>query len=243
MPNYSFAEECEVAFQQLFDAVSAARGREAIDNCLRHLFDIADFEAEGQKFSKMECYLLPRCLNNSINLATFIRACEANATPAERLFVTLLKLQAYVAAIEVKYTYKVIGNLLGELDGGDVRGDLYDAFPFDSVKKRFRDVAARANRVKASSGREVRVVSLMKDFLDFDLRNAIGHSDYYVLADPGRLIIPGQIVKALKRNGGGSSRSGYSFQELDELYSKAVAFNEAFKVILTRHGVNVGARY
>jgi hypothetical protein len=244
MSDGNFTEECEAAFQQLFDAVSAARGSETTDSCLRHLFDMRDFQAEGQVFSKCECYLLPRCLNNSTNLATFIRACEARATPAERLFLTLLKLQGYVAAIEVKYTYKVIGNLLGELGGGEVRGDLYDVFPFDSIKKRFRDVAARAKQIEACTGRTMRVVSLMEGFLDFDLRNAIGHSDYYVLADSERVIIPGYVVEAMTRGGRGAGKKpGYSFQELDELYSKAIAFNEAFKVILIRHGVNVGPRY
>ena len=178
---------------ELFQAVSHTKGDETIQSCLRHLVELPEIRADGTTLQKLHFYLLPNCLHNPTNLSAYIRYLEHQGTHQTGHLSILLKLLGYVQCIEVKYVYKVVGNLLGHLGGGRVGGELYDNV--FSARKRFDDIRRRNERIKSYSGQEFAVVSLWSRFLDFDLRNAIGHSDFIIYNESQTVIIPSYVLK------------------------------------------------
>lgn len=236
-----FNEESYSGLLELFQTVSHTKGDETIQLCLRHLVELPEIRADETILQKLDFYLLPTCLHNPTNLSTYIRYLESQDTRQRGHPSILLKLLGYVQCIEVKYIYKVVGNLLGHLGGGRVDGDLYDNV--FSARKCFDDIRRRNERIKSYSGQGLIVVSLWSRFLDFGLRNAIGHSDFIIHNESQTVTIPSYVLKNVLRRKGFQAKCSYTFSEIDSFYSMATGFNEAFKKVIQAYGVDLGSRY
>lgn len=230
MKEASFKRESALRLGELFDAVKNAQGATVLESCLRHLVDLHAVTAGSASLTKAEFYLLPRCLHNSTNLWAYIRYLEK--TGGQQHVLWILKLYSYVQCIEVRYVYKVVGNLLGELGGGIASGSLYD--DLHSARQCFGDILKRYECIK-SSGRVFGLFDLWSSFLDFDLRNAIGHSDF--LISGGSVLVPSNAISQRKK------KSTWALSEVNDLFGMANEFNEAFKLVLGDHGVDLGPRY
>jgi hypothetical protein len=242
MDHQSFKGTCRSQIVDLFDAVEETKGKVAVDLCFRHMVDIPDAPVDSATLSKLDFYLLPRCLHNPTNWSALIRLLETQLTSTESRLIIMMKLYGYMQCIEVRYIYKVIGHLLGHLGGGIVSGDLYDNWL--SARTCFDDIRKRCEQVARSHGRRFLLVDTWSCFLDFDLRNAIGHSDFVILADSQTVLLPSYALDAMTRAGrGGPRRSAYTFSEVDNLYARASDFNEAFKQAMESFGMSLGPRY
>lgn len=237
-----FKEECISGLGELFQAISRTKGGATIQSCLHHLVDLPDVKANGTTLPKLEFYLLPECLHNPTNLSAYITHLESRDACRVPHVITMLKLYGYVQCIEVRYVYKVVGNLLGQIGGGSTSGDLYEnSF---SASNCFEDIRKRHKRLTSSSGQVFPTVDLWSRFLDFDLRNAVGHSDFIIRNESRTILIPSYAVKEVLRSKKSKARkSAYKFSEIDTLYSMASDFHEAFKQVIQDHGVRLGPRY
>lgn len=237
MVDRNFKEDCRLGLSELLQAVSIAKGEPAVQSCLRHLVDLPDIDIDGTTLKKMDFYLLPYCLRNTTKLFSYVRYLESRDGSRVPYVITMLKLYGYVQCIEVKYIYKVIGNLFGELGGGQTGGRLYDeSF---SARECFNDIVKRGKCVESSSGKRFGVIDLWSSFLDFDLRNAVGHSDFIIPKGSHAVLIPSCVLARVTGPEEAPSKKGrYTFSEIDKLYSMANDFNEAFKMVIEDHGVN-----
>lgn len=236
MVDRNFKEDCYSGLRELFQTISCAKGEATVQACLRHLVDLPDVSVGGTKFTKLDFYLLPHCLHNPTNLSAYIKYLESRDAHHVPHVIMMLKLYSYVQCIEVKYVYKVVGNLLGEIGGGPTLGELYD--DTFSARKCFDDIRERHERIKSSSGREFAIFDLWSRFLDFDLRNAVGHSDFIIRKESCTILIPLYILKDSP-----AKKSVYKFSEIDELYSMANDFNKAFKQVIQAYDVDLGPKY
>jgi len=239
-----FKEDCYTGFVELFQAVSGSVGEAAVQSCLSHFISLQSRTVGGVTYSGANFYLLPGCLHNPTNFWTYIEFLENRDNQNVPENIIMLKMYCYVQCVEVRYIYKVIGNLLGELGGGHVTGELYDNF--NSAHQCFNDIKQRHERVAASLNRRFQIIDDWEQFLDFDLRNAIGHSDFRIFTEP--FTVPGVVFMPMYLLQGmitqqSHSKTGYSFSEIESLYSRAKDFNEAFKQVVSEYGVNLGPRF
>lgn len=234
----NFKESCRLHLSELFQAVSHVKDEADILSCLRHSIDIPQVTVGETTLTKLDFYLLPRSLHNPTNLSAYIRYLESRDICRVPHIITMLKLHGYVQCIEVRYIYKVVGNLFGEIGGEGTSGNLYDDLL--SARACFDDIKKRHERLR-SPGREFAIIDLWDSFLDFDLRNAVGHSDFIIQNDSRTILIPSYVLKSVL--GAVSKKTSYTFSEVDNLYSKANAFNEAFKETIENYGVSLGPKY
>ena len=242
MVHGQFKEECISGLGELFQTISRTKGEATIQSCLRHLVDLPDVKANGITLPKLDFYLLPECLHNPTNLSAYITFLESRNACRVPHVIIMLKLYGYVQCIEVKYVYKVVGNLLGQIGGGPTSGDLYDSSL--SASKCFDDIRGRHERIKSSSGQVFPIVDLWSRFLDLSLRNAVGHSDFIIHHESRIILIPSYALEGVFRSKKSRTRKSiYKFSEIDNLYSMANDFHEAFKQVIQEHGVRLGPRY
>lgn len=241
MSSGSFRDLCYAALDRLFRVVSSSKGEVAVQQCLRHLIALPNVTAHGTTFRKLDFYLLPECLHNPTNLSTYVTYLETRDAVRVPYNITMLKLYGYVQCIEVRYIYKVVGNLLGHIGGGSTKGNLYDSFL--SAHRCFEDIKKRHDRVKRVLGTSD-LVNLWSSFLDFNLRNAVAHSDFIIRSESQGVLIPLYVLEEVRSpHGSRRQQSTYSFSELDTLYSRANDYNEAFKEVIQVYGADLGPRY
>lgn len=159
-----------------------------------------------------------------------------------------LKLFSYVQCVENRYTYKAVGNLLRVIQNKPPDGELYDSF--NSGAQCFNAVSTLAERVSEAT----KLLELWREFINFELRNAISHGDYVIRKDSQMVFISSKILDSIVSpsttldpivapNKQKASQLGYSFEEIDQLYRKANGFQEAFKAQVQQFGIAIGPRY
>lgn len=236
-----FRDTCRSGFVSLCDVVAEKEGHTAVESCFRHLVNLPDFAAGSTTLSKLDFYLLPRCLHNPTNWSTLVRYLEAQRSRAGRHQIVALKLYGYVQCLEVRYTYKVVGNLLGRIGGGTVSGDLYDSA--SSARACFEDIKRRRDQVAIALGRRIALVDTWSRFIDFDLRNAVGHSDFVILGNDETVLLPYYALSSMTRSKMLPRKSTYTFSEVDDLYAMANDFIEAFRHVTESLYASLGPRY
>jgi hypothetical protein len=134
---------------------------------------------------------------------------------------TLLTLYVYVLCIEVRYVYTCLGNLLGAIAAEDARPgmDMYDEPSAARCFKRIEELHADVGRVFA-------IIGTWGGFLDFDLRNTIGHSDFVLTGSNSGIIPVRNMMRGL--TGVWDRRASYPAELIEKLHGLALTFLETF---------------
>jgi len=212
---------------------------------LSHVVDLAELQAfiqrnvDGPFLTVARVNIIPKSLHSVTNLSAYTNYLDARGDQHE--FLTMYsKLYAYLQALETKYTYKVLGNLLHVLLDLDPNGELFDDLHsghqcYDAIKRLNEQVLAR--------GIEFSLFGHMDTIMNRRLRNAIAHNDIYLYSAARTMQIPSYtVLKLTHPNEADEIQDFYDFDDLHDRYESAMNFTEAFKAIVSQH-IDLGSRY
>jgi hypothetical protein len=233
MVGDGYQKKCDQAISSVIKAAHRVANENTVRAALQHIVQLN--KAPG---GKMEYYLGIDTIHNLTNLFHYIHAASSQRRHNLTQMMTMLKMFSYVQCVENRYTYKALGNLLRILKSQPPDGSLFDSFT--SAAQCFGTIAQLGQG--GTEGAEL--VNVWKQFLDFKLRNAISHGDFVIRKNPGIVLIPSATLSDISGYGKKTTlKVGYSFQEVDRLYSKANDFQAAFKKHMQQFDIGIGPRF
>jgi hypothetical protein len=215
------------AWHGLFTAVARRRGLSTVHACLAYVAPMVDARVSAAGLTRFASDWQARRVWGPLEVARWLDS----GPPIPGDIASLLRLYAYVLCAEVRYMYAVAGNLFAAYVDPTRTTAGNAAYRHSSAIAAFGGVVQRLQK-EADIGSDL--VALWASFLNRDLRNAIGHSDFFVDQGAGILYVVSTMMDHA-RGASAARRPIHRLRDVEEQAAQAHAFLEAFAGQVDRH--------